>query len=259
MAFDVAAASYDTDFSYSPIGVWLRQRIHQRLERLFQPNQTVLEIGCGTGEDALWLAQQGLNVVATDASPAMLDIAQRKIAAAGAGDRVTYRLLDLNALPLWDDLPLFDGVFSNFGPLNCTADYTGLRDFLAGQLRVGAKVGFGVMSPFCLWESVWHSAHLDFKTAFRRRKRQQQATLVDGSQLAVYYPSPRQLSAALAPTFQRRGVIGVGVWLPPSDSFGVLEARPNLLKWFYRMEKWTAHGWPFRTWADHYWLELDYV
>lgn len=259
MSFDVAAASYDTDFSHTQIGGWLRQRVQQRLTILFQPNDTVLEIGCGTGEDALWLAQRGVKVVATDASPAMLDITQHKIASAGLADLVECRLLDLNLLPTWGDGRRFDGVLSNFGPLNCTSDYAGLGRFLVQHLRVGARLGFGVMSPFCLWETVWHSAHLDPSTAFRRKKRAPIATLPDGSQFNVYYPSPRHLMAALGPSFQRRATIGLGVWLPPSDSFGVLEARPRLLKWMYRLERATAHRWPFKTWADHYWLELDYV
>ncbi len=259
MTFDVAAASYDTDFSQTPIGVWLRQRVHQRLSQLFQPGDYVLEIGCGTGEDALWLAQQGLKVMATDASSAMLAITQHKVAAAGLADRVECRQLNLNDLPVWEDAPRFDGVLSNFGPLNCTADYGGLGNFLAAHLRVGAKLGFGVMSPFCLWESVWHSAHLDFKTAFRRQKRQQQATLADGSQLMVYYPSPRQLQAALGLAFKHQRVIGLGVWLPPSDIFGVIASRPSLLQRLYWLEKHTAHRWPFKTWADHYWLEMKYV
>ena len=38
----------------------------------------VLEIGCGTGEDALFLAQQGIHITATDASEEMLRITREK-------------------------------------------------------------------------------------------------------------------------------------------------------------------------------------
>lgn len=256
MSFDVAATTYDTDFSHTAIGLWLRQRIQQRLAALFSPQQIVLEIGCGTGEDALWLAQHGIHVWATDASLSMLEITQRKVAEAGLADYVTCRQLDLNELPQWEDAPLFDGVFSNFGPVNCTNDYTGLRDFLAQHVRIGGKIGLGVMSPFCLWETLWHGLHLDFKTAFRRFNRQQEAVLADGSSLMVYYPSARQLAAAFGSAFTLQSMVGVGVWLPPSDVFGVVEARPALMNRLFHLERHTAHIWPFKTWADHYWLEM---
>jgi ubiquinone/menaquinone biosynthesis C-methylase UbiE len=39
---------------------------------------TVLDLGCGTGRHAFWLAGQGANVTAVDFSPGMLAIARRK-------------------------------------------------------------------------------------------------------------------------------------------------------------------------------------
>jgi SAM-dependent methyltransferase len=43
-----------------------------------------LEIGCGTGDNAIWLAQQGFDVVAVDASPIATEQARDKAAKAGA-------------------------------------------------------------------------------------------------------------------------------------------------------------------------------
>ncbi|PJF41045.1 MAG: hypothetical protein CUN55_12055 [Phototrophicales bacterium] len=259
MSFDVVAANYDQEFTQHPIGLWLRQRIQARLAQLFSAGDVVLEIGCGTGEDAIWLAQRGIKVVATDASPMMLEITQRKVSSLGLDDFVTCRLLDLNQLPLWKESLRFNGVFSNFGPINCTERYSDLADFLMRHLQSGAKLGFGVMSPFCLWESVWHSLHLDFKTAFRRLKKQQLVTFADGTQFLVYYPSVKRLMNAFMPHFKKLGVMGLGVWVPPSDIFGVLERHPRLLRLSYWLERQTAAYWPFRTWADHYWLEMAYV
>jgi len=43
------------------------------------PNQgTVLEIGCGTGVYTRWLSERGLNVVAMDISPKMIELARQK-------------------------------------------------------------------------------------------------------------------------------------------------------------------------------------
>lgn len=51
----------------------------------------VLDLGCGTGRHALWLAQQGAEVVAVDFSAGMLAEAQNKPGA----DRVEFVELDL--------------------------------------------------------------------------------------------------------------------------------------------------------------------
>jgi SAM-dependent methyltransferase len=45
----------------------------------------VLEIGCGTGTDALWLAGRGFDVTGIDLSPLAIERAEEKRAAAGVG------------------------------------------------------------------------------------------------------------------------------------------------------------------------------
>ena len=49
------------------------------LDTAFQPGEQVLELSCGTGEDALHLAEQGVRILATDPSAGMLEVA-RKVA-----------------------------------------------------------------------------------------------------------------------------------------------------------------------------------
>jgi len=52
-----------------------------------------MEIGCGTGDNAIWLAQQKFEVVACDASEAAIDKAKRK--AQQAGVVCGFRVADL--------------------------------------------------------------------------------------------------------------------------------------------------------------------
>ena len=65
-AFDAFASTYDTDFTHTHLGQLLRQRVWRVLAQQFHAGQHILELTCGTGEDAVWLAQQGANVTATD-------------------------------------------------------------------------------------------------------------------------------------------------------------------------------------------------
>jgi len=54
--FDTAAANYDTSFTHTAVGKLQRDRIYFFLEKfnLIQPSHSILEINCGTGEDAIW-------------------------------------------------------------------------------------------------------------------------------------------------------------------------------------------------------------
>lgn len=53
-----------------------------------RPGSKVLEIGCGTGTMAVLAAQAGAEVFAFDVSEPMLEVARRKIAAAGLSHRI---------------------------------------------------------------------------------------------------------------------------------------------------------------------------
>lgn len=60
------------------------------------PSCQALEIGCGTGSNAVWLAEHNFKVTATDVSEAAIQIARRK--AADAGVTCTFFVMDfLNA------------------------------------------------------------------------------------------------------------------------------------------------------------------
>jgi SAM-dependent methyltransferase len=56
---------------------------------------TALDLGCGEGADAVWLAQQGWRVVAVDISGVALARAAGHAAAAGVADRIDFQRRDL--------------------------------------------------------------------------------------------------------------------------------------------------------------------
>lgn len=59
------------------------------------PAGTALDVGCGEGADAIWLAGRGWRVTAVDISQVVLDRAVKHAEAAGVADRITWLHADL--------------------------------------------------------------------------------------------------------------------------------------------------------------------
>ena len=267
-AFDPLAPSYDADFTHQPLGKILRERVHERLLTHFSVGDNVLEIGCGTGEDALFLAQQGIAITATDASDAMLAIAEEKTK---NQKNVTVEPLDLANLPDWK-AQTFDGVFSNFGALNCIDNWQPLAQWLSQHTKTGAKVGlgimakylsghvklggkvcFGIMSPYCAWEFIWHAGHWKWDIALRRLRGD------DFGDLRITYPTVKRITQDFAPDFKRVTVKPLGLFLPTSALFDVVQKRPKLMNTLISLEKRFENTPQLAQFADHYWIEFERV
>jgi ubiquinone/menaquinone biosynthesis C-methylase UbiE len=260
--FDAVAARYDAEFSERRLGRWLRQAVWERLGAAFRPGDRVLELGCGTGEDALWLARRGILVTATDVSPRMLAVARAKIAAAGLEERVSLvrlDLRDLEALRSGTDpsSATFDGAFSNFGALNCLAERRTLAAALAARVRAGGRVILVVMSPLCPWEVGWFLAHGDMRGALRRFRFGARAHLADGAGLKVWYPSPSTLRREFAPYFRPLATVGIGTLLPPAHLAHLVDRWPRLFARIAALERRVSGRFPWSWLTDHYLLVLE--
>lgn len=257
-AFDGAAANYDAAFTATLLGRMLRERVWELLAQLVRPGERVLELACGTGEDALWLAQKGANVVATDGAPAMVAAAAAKVQRDGFGHRVElYRssLQDMSAgAATFGAARPFDGLLSNFGGLNTLPAWRPLAAALASQIRPGGWAVLVVMGPICPWEISWYLLHGQPGVALRRWQGAAQAQ-VGTTTIPVWYPSPRRLQRAFAPWFRRRAVYSLGLWLPPSYLAHLPARWPAIFGWLARFERRTAR-WT-AGWGDHYILVLQ--
>jgi SAM-dependent methyltransferase len=252
--FGALAPGYDAEFTDSVSGRALRATVWHHLADLFQPGQRLLELGCGTGEDALWLARRGLRVLATDSSPGMLEVARGKLVAAGVIDSVELLRLDLGRLdrePTPPGAP-FDGALSDFGALNCLRDRRPVASALAAWLRPGARLATVVMGPVCAWEVLWHLLRARPRTAFRRLRRRVSAHLGDGRAIPVWYPSPSTLARELRPQFRRVRLAGVGVLVPPPYLEHLARRHPRLVARLAELDRRHGHRFPAPWLADHH-------
>jgi ubiquinone/menaquinone biosynthesis C-methylase UbiE len=129
-AYDAVAAEYDRQLE--PVG-WIRRALWRHLDRLFVPGDEVLDVGCGTGTDALHLARNHVRVTAVDASAGMLARLHSKLAAELPTPSVQVKLGNIDELAPELTGP-FDGIISSFAALN-TVDLSAFASHAARLLR----------------------------------------------------------------------------------------------------------------------------
>jgi ankyrin repeat protein len=101
---------WDAPYRQDPLPGWDTGRPDGHLvkaveDETFRPGR-VIELGCGTGDNAIYLAGKGFEVTAVDIAPTALAIAAKK--AGKAGVKVDWMLADVVALP---KLEPFDLIF----------------------------------------------------------------------------------------------------------------------------------------------------
>jgi len=256
--FDAVADRYDETFTSSTIGRAQRRAVWRELEKTFQSGDHILEIGCGTGVDACFLAERGVTVLACDSSPQMIDVAARRVRQSGLQALVSARVLrgeDISTLPPDE---LFDGAFSNFGALNCVDDLERVAHGLARVLKPGATAVLCWMGPRCVWEMIWYLAHADKDKAFRRFKQEGvNARIADGAFIHVHYPSVRFLAWTFAPEFRVKAVRGIGVAVPPSYLEPWARRHPYLLQICEHFDSWLGGCPGVRLLGDHVLVRLQ--
>lgn len=255
-AFDAVASRYDADFTDHRLGRLLRDQVRRSLEESFEPGSHVLDLGCGTGEDAVWLAQRDVRVTAVDASMAMLGVARAKAEQTGAADRIEWRHLDLSAPGVNLDGPCnasgYDGAYSNFGALNCVPELHVLAETLACRVRSGGRLLLVVMGPYCPWEVVGYLARGRPKDAFRRLRRRAEARIGEGETIRVWYPSPRRIRREFGPWFRPLKTVGVGVLLPPTDFRNLVDRWPRVFASVAALDRRVAGTFPATWLNDHH-------
>ena len=170
--FDHIASSYDSSFTRTPIGQLQRKQVWSYLEKITTqlPGLDILELNCGTGEDAVLFSEKGFNIVATDVSEEMLKVTQEKVQQYSMQRKISSHYLDLDS---FDDTLFqkkFDLVFSNFGGLNCINPEAlqKLFDKIPSILSPEGRFVAVIMPKFCLWESVYFFLKFQFSNIFRR-------------------------------------------------------------------------------------------
>jgi ubiquinone/menaquinone biosynthesis C-methylase UbiE len=254
-AFDRVANSYDELFTHTALGRAQRSQVWSRLLAAFPVGSRILELNCGTGEDARFLANQGRSVLACDASAAMIEVANRRTGGETEHADLTFLQIANEELGSLAIEQAFDGAFSNFSGMNCVSDLRSVAGNLANLIKPGGRVLLCLWSRQCLAEVIWYFAHLQAKKAVRRFSRQATARLGDAV-ISVSYPSIREIRRAFCPWFALSSRRAVGLFVPPSYMERLIGRRHKLLARLEQLDRLCAE-WPIlRDVGDHVLLEF---
>lgn len=250
--FDPAAPNYDSHFTFSEIGKMQRLLVYNQLQKQLKNTKKILEINCGTGEDAIWLAKQNFQVTATDISEKMIEVAQSKSNVAN----LTFKVLDNNTLS--EETEKYNFLFSNFGGLNClTPSELGL--FFAAATNVltdKGKISLVIMPKNTLWEPLYFLLKFDFKNAFRRKKEVVFAN-VEGEKVATYYYNPKDVVLLADVYFEIVAIKPIGFFIPPSYLEPFFTKKKILLKGLRFLENSIKEVSFLSKYADHYIITLQ--
>jgi SAM-dependent methyltransferase len=250
-AFDAIAPTFDSRFSAWRSVAAQRRAVRAVLLQMFPTRGHILELGGGTGEDATFLAERGFNVLVTDPSPAMLAQARVKLGPLGSQTAITageeLETFATNYLSAGGGM--FDGVFSNFAPLNCISDLAPVARGLAQLLKPNAPAVLVLFGTFCPGEMVTEVLRGRPHFALRRFKRGPASARLAKREFSVVYHRREEVLRAFAPWFVLEKRLGIGVTVPPSAAEPWISQHPRLLAAMERIDHKIAR--PLAMLGDH--------
>ena len=224
-AFDSVAADYDGPRGNNELIQRMRLTLWDTVRSELPIGSRLLDLGCGTGLDAHEFAQRGYSVVATDWSPQMVERTRARAVAANLESRMESAHVGIQEL---DKLAgEFDGIYSNFGPLNCAPDLAAVAAECARLLRPGGSLVFSVMGRICPWEWGYYALKGRFKRAGVRAARGATAVGMNRHTIWTYYYLPREFYRAFASQFSLGSYRALSLFMPPPYLVDRYRRRPN--------------------------------
>lgn len=249
-AFDSVAADYDGPRGNNALIQRMRQTLWDTVTAALGNHARLLDIGCGTGIDAAEFARRGHAVVATDWSPSMVARTDSRAGDPALGGRLSARHLGVQQLDRLEGT--FDGVYSNFGPLNCAPDLEDVANQCARLVRPGGVMVFSVMGRICPWEAVHYALRGRFRRAAVRAARGATAVGMNRHTIWTKYYLPREFYRPFAEHFQLASYSALSLFMPPPYMVDRYERQPARYERLGRLDD-RFGTWPLlRDMGDHF-------
>jgi len=255
-AYDELAPTYDRIPLENRINAYMRRVSLSRLLSVFPEGAHLLELGCGTGEEALALGERGRDVVALDTSLEMIRRGQAHAQDRGLSNRVKFLQLRARDLKRLDSPPgSFDGAYASFS-LGYEPDLAAMSTPLFGLLRSDAPVLISLPSRLCLIELVLAVA-LGRPGVAGRRLRPWFEHKVGRWRVPLRSFTPESLRWCLAPQFRLVRFEALPFLVPPPYMNRAYARWPGLADALEAADQHLRSRFPFRYLGDHIFAEFQ--
>jgi len=251
--FDSVASVYDKEYGETFLMEHIRPVIWKSLFSYFHPGDHILELNAGTCTDAIKLAEHDIRVTATDASDAMLEIGRRKIAENNLSAKIDTQQVSLENLQvLSKDGHKYDGIFSNFGGLNCAPDLSEVVRDSSELVKPGGILIFCIINKLCIWEVLSYLLRGKPAQAFRRMKNGGVDAHIGDTFVHVRYYTLGDVKKMLSPWYKVEDVYGVSILSPPPNSGTFSASHQSLVLNLLGLDDTIRRTFPFYLLADHF-------
>jgi ubiquinone/menaquinone biosynthesis C-methylase UbiE len=251
-AFDSVAVDYDGPRGNNELIQDMRSEMWRWLDATYPPGSRLVDLGCGTGLDAVRMAQLGHYITATDWSPQMVKRTSDRAERERLTDRVQAIAVGAHQLSGLDGEGAYDGAYSNLGPLNCVPDLADVSCECARLLKPGGALVFTVIGRLCPWEIAHYLRQRRWARVKVRFARKVVPVSMNQHTIWTRYYGPREFYRAFEPHFALEHFRGLCVFAPPPYLTWVSEKYPRWHERLWRLDR-RVSGWPvIRGMGDHF-------
>jgi len=252
LAYDRYASRYDAVLIENKINAYMRSQMIDEERRTFSPGDNLLEIGCGTGDEALELAKRGCRVIAVDPSEGMLNQARSKANRVPFGVRVRFLkgyAREIGALVSGIATLPFDGAYSSFA-LSYETNLELVSEALARYIKPGGFFLAALMNRVCAAEGLLAIGTLHPSIAGRRLApiTRHKVGQVDTSIIAR---TVHEVNRVFNPFFKLVDLRGLPVVLPPAYLNRLTRRFPGVMELAEQIDAKTARLPILRGLGDH--------
>ena len=251
-AFDSVAPDYDGPRGNNPLIQDMRAEMWRWLDREFSPGSRLIDLGCGTGLDAVRMAHRGHSVVATDWSTEMVARTAARARAESVADRVAALAIGAHELERLEGTGTFDGAYSNLGPLNCVPELAAVSRACSRLLRPAGVLVFAVIGRVCPWEILHYARRGHWSRVKVRFVSNAVPVSLNKHTVWTRYYTPREFYRPFGRLFGLAHYRGLCVFVPPPYLTGIRERHPQWQRRLWRIDR-QVSGWPLlRGIGDHF-------
>lgn len=262
--YDLIVETYDFVEAQNAVGRRLRGLMQAALARSFRPHNRVLEIGCGTGIEAMALASRGIDVVATDLSERMVERTRQKAAEQGLSNLTVYQLAahELGTLVDRYGAEFFDGAYAHGGVLNMDPRLDEVSSGLSRLVRPGGRFLCTVVNQTSLFETVAYLLALRPRKGFRRLGNVVPIPITRHPTFRRYviptrFYSPRAFFQPFAGKFVLKRLEGIQIFLPPWNLSDYVDLLWPVMRALERFENLVSTKPPFNAWGSLFLMEME--